>query len=159
MTEEAFKAAMGAFAAGVTVITSADAAGKPYGLTATAFCSVSKNPPLCLVSVSHAAEAWPTIRDRERFAVNFLARDQRNVAARFATHGIDKFHGVDFVPGPVTGCPLLGGAIVAIECTVASRLPAGDHDVFLGSIQRIELREGEPLVYHHGTYCDLSPRE
>lgn len=158
VTTEEFKAAMAAFTAGVAVITTVDAAGVPFALTATAFSSVSKSPPLCLVCVSHAAEAHPVIRVVGRFAVNILSRDQDDLSARFATHGIDKFATVPWVPGGATGCPLLPGALATIECLVTETLTAGDHDVFLGAIQGIHLGTTEPLVYFRGRYCDLVPR-
>jgi flavin reductase (DIM6/NTAB) family NADH-FMN oxidoreductase RutF len=158
VTTEEFKAAMAAFSSGVTVITTTDASGEPFALTATAFSSVSKNPPLCLVCVAHAAEAHPVIRAVGRYAVNILAREQDALSTRFATHGIDKFAGVDWSCGESTGCPLLEGALASIECTVVASMPAGDHDVFLGSIQSVRVGGGEPLVYFRGRYCDLSPR-
>jgi flavin reductase (DIM6/NTAB) family NADH-FMN oxidoreductase RutF len=158
VTTDEFKAAMAAFGSGVTVITTVDAAGEPFGLTATAFSSVSKNPPLCLVCVAHSAEGYPVIRDVGRFAVNILARSQEDSSARFATHGIDKFAGVAWTRGGETGCPLLMGALASIECVVTATIPAGDHDVFLGAIQSIRVENGEPLVYFRGRYCDLISR-
>jgi flavin reductase (DIM6/NTAB) family NADH-FMN oxidoreductase RutF len=153
-----FKAAMGSFAAGVTVITAVDAAGTPFALTATAFSSVSKTPPLCLVCVSHEAEAYPVIAATGRYAVNLLAKPQEHLSNRFATHGIDKFDGVEWTRGEATGCPVLPNALASIECLVTQTVPAGDHDVFLGSIQRIVLGEGQPLVHFRAAYWDLSPR-
>lgn len=158
VTTEEFKAAMAAFSSGVTVITTTNASGEPFALTATAFSSVSKTPPLCLVCVAHAAEAHPVIRAMGHYAVNILARTQETLSARFATHGIDKFAGVDWSRGERTGCPLLEGALASIECTIVGTMPAGDHDVFLGSIQSIRIGTDEPLVYFRGRYCDLMPR-
>jgi flavin reductase (DIM6/NTAB) family NADH-FMN oxidoreductase RutF len=153
-----FKAAMGSFAAGVTVITTMSADATPFALTATAFSSVSKTPPLCLVCVSHDAEAHPVIRATGLFAVNFLARTQEHLSARFATHGIDKFDGVVWTRGEATGCPVLPGALAALECVVTETMSAGDHDVFLGSIRRIVLGGGEPLLHFRAAYWDLAVR-
>lgn len=158
VTTDEFKAAMAEFSAGVTVITTVDPAGRPFALTATAFSSVSKNPPLCLVCVSHDADAYPAIRAVGRYAVNILSRTQDSLSTRFATHGIDKFAGVDWSPGEANGCPLLVGALATIECAVTATLPAGDHDVFLGSILGIQVNGGEPLVHFHSRYWDLAPR-
>ncbi|HEX7668052.1 MAG TPA: flavin reductase family protein [Polyangiaceae bacterium] len=155
VSNDNFKAAMASFASGVTVITTVDAAGVPFGLTATAFSSVSKDPPLCLVCVAHSAEAYPVIGQVGRFAVNILGREQEESSARFATHGIDKFAGVSWSKGKRTGCPLLTGALASIECLVTTTLPAGDHDVFLGAIQGIRLEAGVPLVYFRSGYRDL----
>jgi flavin reductase (DIM6/NTAB) family NADH-FMN oxidoreductase RutF len=156
VTTDEFKAAMASFAAGVTVVTTVDEAGVPFGLTATAFSSVSKDPPMCLVCVAHAAEAYPVIRQVGRFAVNILGRGQAEESERFSAHGIDKFAGVRWAPGAHSGCPLLAAAIASIECVVSTTVPAGDHDVFLGAIQEIRLLgNAEPLVYFRGRYRDL----
>jgi flavin reductase (DIM6/NTAB) family NADH-FMN oxidoreductase RutF len=153
-----FRAAMASFAAGVTVVTTAAANGDPFGLTATAFSSVSRNPPLCLICISHVAEARPVLMVTRRFAVNFLATGQEEVSARFATHGLDKFEGVPYVLGEASGCPLLEGALASVECTVQTVHVAGDHDVVIGSIERVNVGEGEPLVYFRGKYCAITAR-
>src|ERR1043165_9173622 len=102
-----FKAAMSSFGAGVTVVTTLDSSGAPAGLTVTAFSSVSKTPPLCLVCIGHEADAYPRVKTARSFAVNVLSSDQAAIAAQFATHGIDKFAGVRVHPGPARGCPLI----------------------------------------------------
>ena len=153
-----FKAAMASFAAGVTIITTTDGAGQPFGLTATAFSSVSKEPPLCLVCVSHAADAYPALHAAGRFAVNILAHAQKDLSARFATHGIDKFAGVAWAPGRATGCPLLDGALASVECVVSTTVAAGEHDVIVGAIQSIRVADGAPLVYFRGHYRELVAR-
>lgn len=158
VTDADFKAAMASFASGVVVVTTVDEAGTPYGFTATAFCSVSKNPPLCLVCPGHSAEALPVLRTVRRFAVSMLERRQEHLSTRFATHGIDKFDGVDFRPGQATGCPILSGALSTLECETETSLVAGDHDIFVGRIVRIEVGAGDPLLYFRGGYRDLFTR-
>ncbi len=151
-----FKAAMATFATGVTVITTLDGAGQPAALTANAFASASKNPPLCLVCVSHDADAYPALLAAGRFAVNMLSREQRDLAARFATHGLDKFDGIPWSPGSATGCPLLPDVLAVVECIVTQRVPTGDHDVFVGAIQRIALGDGDPLIHFRSAYRDVT---
>lgn len=153
--DEAFTAAMGSFAAGVTVITTTDGSGQPFGLTATAFSSVSKQPPLCLVCVSMEAEARPVIRSSGRFAVNLLSAGQVALSARFARHGVDKFEGTVWTPGSVTGSPLLAEVLATVECTVHEALELGDHDVFVGRIVGVTVGPGEPLAYFRGRYAEL----
>ncbi|HMJ13238.1 MAG TPA: flavin reductase family protein [Polyangiaceae bacterium] len=158
ISADEFRAAMGSFATGVTIITTRDTAGKPFGLTATAFSSISREPPLCMICVSHAAEAHPALVASGRFAVNLLAAGQDALSNRFATSGLDKFDGVPHRAGTVTGCALLDGAIASIECTVQATLTAGDHDVLIGHIQSIAVTNEPPLVYFRGRYCDVLPR-
>ncbi|MBM4363418.1 MAG: flavin reductase family protein [Deltaproteobacteria bacterium] len=152
-----FRAALGSFAAGVTVVTSRAPDGALAGLTATSFTSVSLDPPLCLVCVARTADAHAVLARADHFGVSLLAADQRELSARFATHGADKFAGVAWGPGPATGVPLLGGAIATLECRVESRVAAGDHDVLIGRIQRVETRGGEPLLYLRGRYGTFQP--
>jgi flavin reductase (DIM6/NTAB) family NADH-FMN oxidoreductase RutF len=158
VTPEQFKAAMASFAAGVTVVTTIDAAGKPAGLTVTAFSAVSKVPPLCLVCIGHEADAYPVMSVAKSYAVNMLRRDQRELAATFATHGADKFEGVDYRFGEKTGCPLLAGVLAHLECTVTSRVPAGDHDIIIASVEHIDASPGEGLAYFRGRYSDIVQR-
>jgi flavin reductase (DIM6/NTAB) family NADH-FMN oxidoreductase RutF len=155
ISETDFRSAMATFAAGVTVITTIDAAGKPAGLTATAFSSVSKNPPLCLVCVAKSADAYAALHGAGRFAVNFLASTEEFVSGQFAVHGIDKFEGIPWEPGPATGCPLVTGTIGAVECTTHAIHDAGDHDVLIGAIQNVVTTPGEPLIYFRGRYRKL----
>src|SRR5207247_2675913 len=78
---DAFRRALGHFATGVTVVTTCDSDGRPTGLTASAFSSVSLDPPLVLVCVDHKAQSYPALLERGRFAVNVLRRDQIGRAA------------------------------------------------------------------------------
>jgi len=159
VTDELFRHAMSSFASGVTVITTVDASGRPFGMTATAFCSVSREPPLCLVCVADSADAYPALKESGRFAVNVLSSEQSELSARFATHGIDKFEGVAWSEGPETGCAILEGALVTVECLVENVLVAGDHEIFVGSIRRVHAgNAGDPLVYFRGRYVDVRPR-
>jgi flavin reductase (DIM6/NTAB) family NADH-FMN oxidoreductase RutF len=158
ITADEFRAAMGSFPAGVTIITTRDAAGRPYGLTATAFSSISRDPPLCMICVARTAEAHPALVATQRFAVNFLAASQDTLSTRFATSGLDKFEGVPHQAGRATGCPLIDGAVGSIECTVQATHAAGDHDLFIGHIQSVAVTDSAPLIYFRGRYCDVLPR-
>lgn len=147
---------MASFAASVTVITSIDEQGAPHALTATAFTSVSKEPPLCLVCVDQRARAHAVIRSQRRFAVNVLSREQAEVSAQFATSLDDKFEGVEWRRGQVTGCPLLPDALAWIECRLFADHPGGDHDVFIGEILSADVNPGDPLVYFRGQYMEVA---
>jgi 3-hydroxy-9,10-secoandrosta-1,3,5(10)-triene-9,17-dione monooxygenase reductase component len=158
ISDDEFRAVLSSFASGVTIVTAMADDGTPFGLTATAFCSVSRSPPTCLVCVATTAEAHPVIRSSGRFAVNILSRDQQALSAEFATTGADKFAGVQWSPGAVLGCPLLAGAIAHLECSVTETIARGDHDVLFGSIENAHVRMAEPLLYFRGRYADLTGR-
>src|SRR5213594_5065054 len=87
---------MGCFATGVTIITTRDQAGKPYGLTANAVTSLSLTPPLLLICVDRKAETFPHFFDSKIFVLNILGEDQEEVSRRFAKTGGDKFAGVPY---------------------------------------------------------------
>jgi flavin reductase (DIM6/NTAB) family NADH-FMN oxidoreductase RutF len=157
ITDDAFKSAMASFASGVTVVTTVDGRGELFGLTATAFCSVSKSPPLCLVCVAKSADPYPALKETGRFVVNVLSEQQGELSVRFATHGIDKFAGVGWSAGPETGCAILSGSLISIECTVETIVEAGDHEVFIGRMQGIHQGTGlDPLLYYRGRYAEIA---
>jgi flavin reductase (DIM6/NTAB) family NADH-FMN oxidoreductase RutF len=154
---EEFRAAMGSFAAGVTIITTLDASGTPQAVTATAFSSVSLSPPLCLVCIAKRTRTYQPLLLKGSFAVNILRAEQEWLSARFASSAIDRFKSVAWEPGAVTGCPIIAGALVSLECRVVEVHSGGDHDIFLGSPKSIRVNEGAPLVYWRGSYSSLPP--
>jgi flavin reductase (DIM6/NTAB) family NADH-FMN oxidoreductase RutF len=143
------------FAAGVTVVTTRDREGRPSGLTASAFTSVSLDPPLVLVCVDHTATAHPDLRDRGWFAVNVLRREQEALSRRFAVSGGDKFRGVPCHEGR-TGLPLLDGALATLECRIVDTHEAGDHTIFIGQVESASVEDGRPLVHFYGDYHSLT---
>lgn len=153
---EQFFALMGSFASGVTVITSRGTDGVMRGLTASAFCSVSLEPRLCLVSVDLRSESVSAIRESGGFVVNILASNQEEISRRFASKMPDKYEGISYRLGPVTGAPILDGVLAWIECTVYEVFPGGDHAIFIGEIQDGTANEGTPLLYFRTRYRQLA---
>ncbi len=149
--KQEFRRVLGHFAAGVTVVTTVGDDGQPYGLTATAFTSVSLEPPLVLVCVDKRAESHPHFHVSRVFAVNFLGVDHEHLSRRFATSGGDKFKDLKFSRG-VTGAPLLSEALGYLECRTVEVIEGGDHTIFLGQVEAADAREGEPLLYFKGAY-------
>jgi flavin reductase (DIM6/NTAB) family NADH-FMN oxidoreductase RutF len=147
---------MGSFASGVTVITSRDEGGTPRGFTASAFCSLSLDPTLCLVSVDLRTESLPSIRTSRAFAVNILASSQEEISRRFASKLEDKFAGLAYREGPATGAPIFDGVLASIECRVREVLPGGDHVIVVGEIVDGEAHEGDPLLYFRSQYRRLA---
>ena len=152
---EQFFALMASFASSVTVITSKGTDDVVRGLTASAFCSVSLEPRLCLVSVDNRSESIAAIRESGTFVVNILASNQEHLSRQFASKMPDKFEGVSYKPGPATGAPILDGVLAWIECKVHQSVPGGDHTVFIGEIQDGTANEGTPLLYYRSKYHHL----
>jgi len=149
--KQEFRRVLGHFAAGVTIVTTVGADGKPYGLTATAFTSVSLEPPLVLVCVDKRSDSHPHFHVSRVFAVNFLAHDHEHLSRHFAVSGGDKFADLRTRKG-VTGAPLLSEALGHLECRAVNVIEAGDHTIFIGEVESADAREGEPLLYFRGAY-------
>ncbi len=146
-----FRRVLSHFTTGVTVVTTCDADGRPTGLTASAFASVSLDPPLVLVCVDHKSQSYPALRERGRFAINILHAEQEALSRRFASTRLDKFDGVPHTLSEL-GLPLVQGAIARLECTTVSMHVEGDHTIFVGRVERADAPSGEPLLYFKGKY-------
>ena len=155
---DGFRAALGQFASGITVVTTRDAAGHPLGLTVSAFCSVSLEPPLVLVSVDARSETHAGFKDSGMFAVSVLAEGQDEVSRLFARGGRKKFAAVPMQAG-THGLLLVPDALAHLECKVRASHPTGDHTIYVGEILSLSVRPGRPLVYHRGNYRQLSGDE
>jgi flavin reductase (DIM6/NTAB) family NADH-FMN oxidoreductase RutF len=152
--KEEFRRVLGSFAAGVTIVTTIGEDGQPYGLTATAFTSVSMDPPLVLVCVDKRSESHPHFHTSQVFAVNFLAVGQEEISKRFAVSGGDKFTAVPVRLGR-TKAPVLSDALGHVECRIVDVLEGGDHTIFIGEVESLDARAGEPLLYYRGAYREL----
>jgi len=146
---------MGCFATGVTIITTRDQSGKPYGLTANAVTSLSLTPPLLLICVDRKAETYPHFFDSKTFVLNILAEDQEAISRRFATTGGDKFRGLEFELGRL-GTPILPGTLGHVECRIIDTLEGGDHVIHIGEVEHAEARDGRPLLFFRGSYRHLT---
>jgi flavin reductase (DIM6/NTAB) family NADH-FMN oxidoreductase RutF len=156
ISPDEFRHTLSHFASGVTVITVCDRDGRPTGLTASAFTSVSLEPPLILVCVDHKSQSYPALVSGKQFAVNVLCHDQEGVSRRFATTKIEnKFEGVPFTLSPL-GLPLLDNALAHLECATVSVHVEGDHSIFVGRVERARVGDGHPLVYFRGRYDRLT---
>lgn len=158
VSEDQFKAIMSKFGAGVTVVTTVDGEGKLWGLTATAFSSVSMNPPLCLVCVDKKAGSHGALTQSRKFAVNVLNDKQEDISNTFASRSDDKFADVKWEKGPSTGSPVFPEALGWMDCEVRDIVAAGDHDIFVGELMAAQVSEGNPLLYFGGAYGDITSR-
>ena len=154
--EAHYRAVMGHFATGVTVITAMDD-GQPAGLSVNSFTSVSLDPPLVAFCVARKSSTWPRIRATNRFTVSILAEDQEDLSRVFATTGADKFRGVAWREGP-SGAPVLAGTLAWIDCTVEAEYEAGDHVIVVGRVRELDVAdEGKPLIFYRGGYGRFEP--
>jgi len=156
-TQAEFRAALGMFATGVTIVTARAANGKLVGLTANSFNSVSLHPPLVLWSLARAAGSLAVFSTGSHYAINVLAADQQELAQRFAAQGVDRWAGVAHREG-AAGAPLLAGAAATFECYNRSRYEEGDHVIFVGEVERCAHRSGAaPLLFHGGRFYTEHP--
>jgi len=147
-----FRAALGMFATGVTVVTARGGRGQPVGLTANSFNSVSLDPPLVLWSLSTRSLSMAVFRAGSHYAVNVLGAHQQALAQRFATTGRDRWAGVAWRPG-VTGAPLIDGAVAHFECFNRSSYAEGDHVIFVGQVEHCDHDPAAaPLLFHGGRF-------
>lgn len=154
MSPEEFKAALSRWVTGVAVVTTRSRSGEIAGLTASSFTSVSLDPPLVLFCLAHTSTSKPAFDNTEGFVVNILSDGQQALSGRFAQQGGDKFAGVGWRPG-LREMPLLDDALAQLECRIANVHSGGDHTIVVGEVERIDVRDDEPLVYYRGAYRKL----
>ena len=144
--------ALGRFPTGVAIITTCNAAGKCEGLTANSFSALSIDPPLILWSLMSTARSMPSFWEAGHFAVNVLAADHLELSRHFARGRENKFEGVGYEVG-IAGCPILTDALATFECRAQDKLNIGDHVLFVGAVERLDYRDGDPLIFSAGEYC------
>lgn len=147
-----FRRVMGSFASGVTVVTVMGKDGTPTGFTASAITSLSIDPRMLLVCVSEHSSTLAAVKDAGSFNVNILSAQQQEVAQQFATRRDDRFGGVRWHPGRVTGAPVLDGSLAYAECILKDTCQGGDHVILMGEILAGDAHEAEPLLYFRGRY-------
>ena len=153
-TKDLFRQAWGNFPSGVSVVTFYWDNGAVHGLTANSVCSVSMDPMLLLVCVDHKARSFPMLAKSERFVMNFLADGQTKESGYFARSDTDEEPPFSFHKSG-HGYPVLEGCAAYMDCVVFEKHTAGDHTIFLGKVEEIEVYTREPLVYCAGEYAQL----
>ena len=159
VSKEHFKLGMRQLAAAVNIITAANN-GSRDGLTATAACSISADPPQLLICVNAEAGAHDLIRDAGSFCLNVLAREQEDVAKRFAgMDGADRSERYDLGDWSelTTGAPVLQRALANFDCEIVQQITAGTHSIFIGKVVDIQTRDdGHSLIYGEGQFTGIS---
>lgn len=152
--EDLFKSVLARFASGITVITTRDAEGRDHGMTASAFSSLSLDPPLVLVCIANDATMAPVVGTASSFVVNILAESQEALSRRFAGKLDDRFAGVGQMRGEL-GDAILDDVLAWMQCRIVARHPAGDHVIVVGAVEAAEARDARPLLYYRGGYAQL----
>lgn len=154
MDSDSFRAVLGRFASGITVVTAICPNGRDHGMTVSAFCSLSLEPPMILTCIGHDAQMHDMLVNGEHFVVNILAAGQEAVARRFAGPDPDRFDGIGFTRGR-TGIAFLEDALAHIECRRGATHEGGDHTIITGEVLHAEVRPDRPLLYYRGGYAQL----
>jgi flavin reductase (DIM6/NTAB) family NADH-FMN oxidoreductase RutF len=154
VSPEEFRAALSAYATGVTVVTAVGPQG-PSGATANAVTSLSLDPPMMLACLDRGSRTLTSVRAQGRFGVNALAAGQAELARRYSAKDpeSEKWAGVEW--SERQGLPRLEGALVWVACELRDLIDGGDHLILTGNVIEAEAREGHPLLFHRGDYRDL----
>jgi flavin reductase (DIM6/NTAB) family NADH-FMN oxidoreductase RutF len=156
ISKEDFRAALGRFASGITVVTSVDKQGRAHGMTVSAFCSVSLDPPLILVTISKDTGSHYSIAESGKFVVNILREDQEHVSELFAAPVPDRFSEARYIESQ-HGVPVIEGALANLECDLRYSHEGGDHTIYVGEITDAHMSDdGAPLIHFRGGYQKLS---
>jgi flavin reductase (DIM6/NTAB) family NADH-FMN oxidoreductase RutF len=152
-----FRAALGRFATGVTVVTTRSPEGDWVGLTVNSFNSVSLSPPLVLWSLGTKAGSLQSFMQASHYAIHVLSVQQQALALRFASKLEKRFDGLSFTEG-AGGAPLLDGCAAVFECRNKSRYPEGDHVIFVGEVLQCRSDAAKsPLLFHGGQFYTEHP--
>jgi flavin reductase (DIM6/NTAB) family NADH-FMN oxidoreductase RutF len=152
-----FKAGMRSLAGAVNIITSAQA-GHRYGMTATAVCSATADPPTVLACINKLATTHGAMLKSEVFCVNVLRAEDWELSTTFsgAHAGEARFKSRDWTR-LATGSPVLIDSLVSFDCRVVKKLAHGSHTIFLGQVEQVLLgKKGKPLLYSDGQYAKLA---
>lgn len=148
---------MSNFASGVTVITTRDREKRPYGLTVSAFTSVSLDPILVLVCLDNRLSGLSAFKDSGNFGVSLLTESQEEISRMFSSKDSERPESIYF-DGPA-GIPLMRNSLATLECETAAMYPGGDHTIFMGKVISSDVIEGKtgakPLMYFRGKYHRL----
>ncbi len=155
VTNDEFRAALPLFPSGVTVVTTRDEEDRFHGITVSAFCSLSLDPPRVLICVEKTTGSHLALEWSRAFVVNMLSADQQESSERFASQIEDKFDTVRFDAG-IDGIPVLLGCLATLECRITTAYDGGDHSIFVGEVEKANVHDGDPLLYFRGDYRSIS---
>lgn len=159
LTALEFRKAMGQFATGVTVVTVEHDSSRVHGMTANSFTSLSLDPMLVLICVDHRAKSLPMLHKQNHFGVSVLKKGQEAISEYFA-RGKQSAETEERLSIRYRrtrgGIPVLENTLLQLACRIVASHVAGDHTIFVGQIEDVEIHEGEPLLYFRGEYRSIA---
>ncbi|WP_246125218.1 flavin reductase family protein [Exilibacterium tricleocarpae] len=150
-----FRQTLSQFATGVTVITAKSPSGKPIGMTANSFSSLSLDPPLVLWSIARSSGLYTEFVEAKHYAIHVLKEGQQQVSHQFSRRNIDRFEGVPY-QFDNRGVPLLNDCLARFSCEAFSHMDGGDHTIIVGRVIDMSKAQGSPLIFHGGSYGALA---
>jgi flavin reductase (DIM6/NTAB) family NADH-FMN oxidoreductase RutF len=150
-----FRACLGQFASGVTIVTCTDAAGHPYGVTANSFSSVSLEPPLVLWNIAKVTNSLQAYLGAGHFAINILASNQRSLSNHFAKSEHHIFKDIEYLRND-ENVPLLPDVLAQLECRTDAIHDCGDHYIIVGEVLRFSASARDPLLFYGGGYRSIA---
>jgi len=149
-----FRQCLGKFATGVTVVSCRDQVGKPCGITANSFSSVSLEPPLVLWNIAKVSGSLSAYLEAEHFAINVLSDQQQSLARHFSNSENGLFDNIAYRDSPHQ-VPLLSDTLAHFECRTHDIHDCGDHHIIIGNVINFELTDSEPLIFYSGNYTSV----
>jgi flavin reductase ActVB len=150
-----FREALSRFPSGVTIVTALDPQDRPRGFTASAFCSVSLQPPLVLICLAAGGDCHSVFSAGVSYAIHILRSDQDALALRFGQSRQDKFHSTEFEIGE-DGLPALNRFLVRLTCRPHARYEGGDHSILVGRVDSVVIGAGAPAVYYKRHFWSMA---
>ena len=157
MDSDLLRRAWSNFATGASLITTVEADGTVHGMTANGIASISLNPLLSMVCVGHNANTHPIIKRTGRYGINILSEDQEIIGDYYARSAEKRDGSINpefFFTS--SGIPFLKGALSSLDCKVVNAYEEGDHTIFIGEVEEMEVRNGRPLLFYEGKWSKLS---
>ncbi len=139
-----FRRVLGHYPTGVCMVT-AMSSGKPVGMIAGSFTSVSLDPPLVAFLPDLKSKTWPVIVAAGRFCVNVLSERQRDVCRKLSARADNKFQTVSY-RFLNASLPILNGIVAWIDCALYAVHEAGDHAIAIGKVRALDVEHTDPSL-------------
>ncbi len=156
LDNQVFKKAMSLYPSGVVIVTTFNDQGDKCGFTASAFTSLSLEPPLVLVCLANTADCFNSFKKSKQFSINVIGEQQQELAFKFATKGADKFEGDEFAISELTGLPIITDCVCSLECETRYTYPGGDHEILVGEVQHARINNTNPSIWYEGSFRNIA---